>query len=197
MVNFAREVYVCVCPTSVEKGPAGATNQGNRLTFRMGNEDDLSRLDPKDHAPEYLERCRQRFQNHWWLVGELDSKIVTYTWLHQKSTARYRFLEGCNIKLSKTCGYGFDAWTPPQLRGQGLRRKAFVEELRFLKEQGLSYEASFFVKHQLDGATRSLAKAGIAVLPVWRLKVKRDKTYEVECVDDKLSHIVQPDVAHA
>ena len=164
------------------------------MVFKMGSEADLSRLDTKDHAPGYLSECRQRFDDHWWLIGELDSKIVTYTWLHQKNSAQYRFLKGCNIKLSKSCGYGYDAWTPPEMRGKGLRRLAFAYELQFLKGEGLSYEASFFVKHQLEGATRSLAKAGIDVLPVWRLKVQRDKTYEVECLDEGLSEVVKPDV---
>jgi hypothetical protein len=34
---------------------------------------------------------------------------------------------------------------------------------------GKRWEASFFVAHQLDGARRSLARAGVELVPLWRV----------------------------
>ena len=45
---------------------------------------------------------------------------------------------------------------------------------------GKHWEASFFVKHQLDGATRSLGKVGIKIEPLWRVNLKADKSLAVE-----------------
>ena len=192
MVNFAREVFVCVCPTNVPKSEQNGQRPPQTVSFHQGVASDIERLDPEHHSPEYLEDLPKRLEDHYWLVGEIDNRIVTYTWLHKNGHAEYRFLTGCGISMDDRCGYGFDAWTPPDLRGQGLRRVAFLEELMVLNNMGCDYEASFFVKHQLEGATRSLASVGIDVIPVWKVNVNRDKSFRSECLNQDLSKVVKP-----
>ena len=102
------------------------------------------------------------------MLGFVGDRIATYTWLHTRSSCEYPYLPGCAFRLGRGYGYGYDAWTPPELRGAGLRRRAFVEELRWLHATGALWEASFFVAHQLDGARRSLARVGVEVVPLWR-----------------------------
>src|SRR5581483_3427199 len=124
-------------------------------------------------------RARLARGEHW-MVGLVDDRIVTYTWLHGRPTCEYPYLPGCTFNLSADTGYGYDAWTPPDLRGGGLRRRAFLEELHILRALGKNWEASYFVKHQLDGATRSLGKVGIVIEPLWRVTLQRDKRLAVE-----------------
>lgn len=197
MVNFAREVFVSVCPTRVPEKVADAGEMASKLQFRKGTEADLERLDPEEHKSEYLEQAKSRFADHHWLLGEVEGEIVTYTWLHQKGRESYRFLPGCEIAIGDSCGYGYDAWTPPKYRGKGLRRVAFLEELNILKSWGLQYEASFFVKHQLEGATRSLGSVGIEVIPVWRVTVNRDRSLSAELLNDDLKDVVKPTFVEA
>jgi hypothetical protein len=41
----------------------------------------------------------------------------------------------------------------------------------------MAWEASFFVKHQIEGAKRSLARVGIEIVPLWRARlVSRTET---------------------
>src|SRR5262249_61532229 len=75
---------------------------------------------------------------------------------------------GCSFRLRADTAYGYGAWTPDHLRGRGYRRNAFVEELRILRGWGKRWEASVFVKSQLERATRSLARVGIHIVPLWR-----------------------------
>src|SRR5688500_5622251 len=122
----------------------------------------------------------------YWMIGEREGAMVTTTWLSRAPRAAYPSLPGCEIRLRPDTGYGYDAWTPPELRGQGLRRVAFSRELDILRrEWGLFWEASFFVKHQLEGARRSLALVGVTVVPLWRIWLKPDRTLGAEqLVDD-------------
>lgn len=192
MVNFAREVFVCICPTDVPANDPGAGEMASRLRFREGTPADLDRLDSEHHKADYVTALRERFADHYWLLGEVDDKIVTYTWLHQNGRATYRYLDGCEIAMADGCGYGFDAFTPPELRGQGLRRVAFLEELRVLRRRGCAWEASFFVKHQLEGATRSLGSVGIDVIPLWRVRVNRDRSFSAEKLHPELAEVARP-----
>ena len=194
MVNFARELFVCVCPTDVAANHAPVDETVVEVAYRRGTIDDLARLDVEDHKEGYLETLRTRFSDHYWLLGELAGTIVTYTWLHTLDRADYRYIPGCEIHIGDGCGYGYDAWTPPSLRGKGLRRGAFREELRVLRELGCDYEASFFVKHQLHGATRSLGLAGISVIPLWRILVGRNRLLSAERVhsDEALADLARP-----
>src|SRR5262249_41815156 len=119
-----------------------------------------------------------------WMVGEADGTIVTYTWLHERSRVEYPYLPGCAFDVAPDVGYGYDAWTPPELRKLGLRRKAFVEELHILERMGKKWQASYFLKHQLEGATRSLGLAGIEILPLWRVWLGQNRQLHVEKLRD-------------
>ncbi len=126
-----------------------------RMRFAKGSLDDLERLDPAHHNADHVAELAQRLaRDEHWLIGDADGKIVTYTWLHTRSEVSYPSLPGCTFTVAPDVGYGYDAWTPPELRGAGLRRRAFLEELHVLERLGMKWEASFFVKHQLEGATR-------------------------------------------
>jgi hypothetical protein len=178
---FAREVFVCKCPTDVPRTDPSAGEMARRMRFRTGVAADRDRLDPAQHMAEELDQVAARLAaGEHWMIGEVDGAIVTYTWLHRRDRAVYPWLPGCEVALRADTGYGHDAWTAPELRGQGLRRVAFLEELNILKDWGLAWEASFFVKHQLDGATRSLGGAGIAVVPLWRVWLGAGRRLEAE-----------------
>ncbi len=186
MLVFAREVFVCKCSTDVPRTDPNATGLAARVRFIKGTEADIERVDRQYHGDEDIVQMRQRLErgDHW-MIGEVDGAIVAYTWLHHLDRAAYPSLPGCEVRLRKDTGYGYDAWTPPDLRGHGLRRVGFLEELNILREMGMNWEASFFVKHQLDGATRSLGGAGIEIVPIWRVWLKPDRTLAAEqLIDD-------------
>ncbi|RMH42315.1 MAG: GNAT family N-acetyltransferase [Deltaproteobacteria bacterium] len=181
MLVFAREVYVCLCPTDVAPRSPAELELDAPVRFRRGAADDLARLDRDHHDDAHLSELAERLdRGEYWLLAEVDGEVVGYTWLHARPTASYPSLPGCTIALGPDTGYGYDAWTAPSHRGRGVRRAGFVEELRVLAGWGKRWEASFFVKHQLDGATRSLAAAGIAVMPIWRIYLAEDRTLAAE-----------------
>lgn len=188
MIVLAREVFVCKCSTVVGEGVAGEEGFGElaqRLAFRKGSEADLALLDPAHHDPAHVEELRERLaRGEHWMIGADGDRILTYTWLHTRNRIIYPYLPGCEFEVAPDVGYGYDAWTPPELRGGGLRRRAFVEELSILRGLGMSWEASFFVKHQLEGAQRSLAKVGITIEPLWRVQLAAGKKLAVEKLAD-------------
>jgi hypothetical protein len=183
MIVFAREVFVCKCATTVARADgAGAVprEEANELArsmrFVKGGDDEIALLDREHHNDEHVADFRARLaRGEHWMVGLVEGKIVTYTWLHTRAACEYPYLPGCAFYLEPDVGYGYDAWTPPDLRGGGLRRRAFVEELHILSSMGKAWEASYFVKHQLEGATRSLGKVGIVIQPLWRVTLGRKK----------------------
>ncbi len=191
---FARELFVCVCPTAVPRENPEAGELASRVRFLQGTEADLGRVDPEHHDEEAVADLRARLdRGEHWLIGEIDDRIVTYTWLKRDDRAVYPSLPGCEVHLRDDTGYGYDAWTPPELRGQGLRRVAFLEELHVLREWGLEWEASFFVKHQLEGAQRSLGSVGIDVIPLYRVQLMRDRSLVAERLrDDDLAGAAVP-----
>lgn len=178
MIVLAREVFLCKCSTAVE-APAPDGGPGceiGGIRFVCGDLSHLGLLDPAHHGDEHVRDFRDRLaRNETWLLGLREGRVATYTWLHDRDSCAYPYLPGCVFDLPAHTAYGYDAWTPPELRGSGLRRTAFVEELRLLGERGKAWEASFFVAHQLEGATRSLALAGITIVPVWRIALGRDR----------------------
>jgi GNAT superfamily N-acetyltransferase len=186
---FAREVFVCKCSTDVIRRDPSAAGLAARVRFIEGTEADIDRVDRKHHGDEDISQMKQRLErgDHW-MVGEVDGAIVAYTWLHHRDRAAYPSLPGCEVRLRSDTGYGYDAWTDPDLRGHGLRRVGFLEELNILRDWGLKWEASFFVKHQLDGAARSLGQVGIEVVPIWRVWLKSDRTLGAE-------HLIDDDAA--
>jgi hypothetical protein len=190
MIVFSREVFVCKCSTAVPADPGhdgSATTGGlaRELRFVKGGEPEIALLagsaEGEHHNAEHLADFRARLaRGEHWMVGLAGDRIVTYTWLHRRPVCDYPYLPGCSFRLAADTGYGYDAWTPPDLRGGGLRRRAFLEELRILAKMGIAWEASYFVKHQLEGATRSLGTVGIVIQPLWRVTLQRDKTLAVE-----------------
>ena len=188
MIVLAREVFVCKCSTTVPDDDPNANEMSRKMVFKKGDESDLARLDPAHHNPQHVEDLRVRLhRGEHWLVGDVDGKMVTYTWLHTRPRIEYPYLPGCVFDVAPDVGYGYDAWTPPELRGAGLRRRAFLEELHVLRRGGINWESSFFVKHQLDGATRSLGSVGIVIEPLWRVTLQRDKSLAVEKLADDSS----------
>lgn len=187
MLVPAREVYVCKCPTEV---PAAAGGPQVPVRFRAGTRADIERVDPRHHGPEHHADFRSRLdRGHYWLLAECDApgdggEIVGYTWLQGGDRARYPTLPGCEIVLSPETGYGYDAWTMPELRGRGLRRHGFLAELEVLRGWGKRWEASFFVSYQLEGARRSLGEVGIEIIPLWRVFLRRDRTLGAERLAD-------------
>jgi hypothetical protein len=181
MIVFSREVFVCKCSTDVPEDDPNAEGMARELRFLQGGEAEIPLLDPAHHNDEHVADFRGRLsRGEHWLLGMAGDRIVTYTWLHHRDTCTYPYLPDCTVRLAPDVGYGYDAWTPPELRGGGLRRRAFLEELHVLRRMGMKWEASFFVKHQLEGATRSLGKVGIVIDPLWRVTLQRDKTLTAE-----------------
>jgi hypothetical protein len=181
VIVLAREVFVCKCATDVPRLDESATEEVKRVLWVKGDESHLAILPPEHHSPEHVEELRERLaRGEHWVLGLLDGKVVSYTWLHKRRRIEYPYLPGCAFETAEDVGYGYDAWTPPELRGGGLRRTGFLEELHVLHEMGCKWEASFFVKHQLEGATRSLSKVGIHIVPLWRVQLQRDRKLSFE-----------------
>jgi len=176
MFELAREAFVCACATSVPDDDPPATRA---LAFRLGDDADLSRLADHDAAAQAAMQEHLRRGDRW-LIGELDGAIVTYTFLSLGRSFEYPALPGCAFSLRADVGYGHGAWTPPALRNRGYRRRAFLEELRWLRTNDKKWEASVFIAPQLDPARRSLAGVGIVVEPLWRLEYGRDRRLACE-----------------
>jgi hypothetical protein len=172
MIVLAREVCLCKCSTSV---PSGRDGETDGLRFVSGSERYLRLLDAAHHDEARRAEFRARLErSEHWLLGLVGDRVATYTWLHTRPRCEYPYLPGCTFSLPVDFGYGYDAWTAPALRGGGLRRAAFAQELRVLSRLGKAWEASFFVHYQLEGARRSLARAHIEVVPLWRVGLDRD-----------------------
>lgn len=187
MIVLAREVFLCKCSTVVLAPPPDGEPGGEAgaMRFVSGGLPHMGLLDPAHHGDEHVRDFRDRLaRGETWLLGLRGDRVATYTWLHDRGTCAYPYLPGCVFDLPPDVAYGYDAWTPPELRGGGLRRRAFVEELRWLGERGKAWEASFFVAHQLEGATRSLALAGITIVPVWRIALGRDRSLSYTALAD-------------
>jgi hypothetical protein len=172
MIVLAREVCLCKCSTEVASGHDTAEDG---LRFVSGSTEHLDRLDPEHHdearRAEFVARLDR---GEYWLLGLVEDRVATYTWLHTRPRCEYPYLPGCAFHLPTDFGYGYDAWTTPGLRGSGLRRAAFVEELRVLSRLEKAWEASFFVHYQLEGARRSLARVRVDIVPLWRVALDRN-----------------------
>jgi hypothetical protein len=185
MIVLAREVFLCKCSTQVGSSHDHNGGDGEPLRFTRGTPEDVARLDPKHHNRAHADDFRERLSHgERWVLGLRGGRVATYTWLHTRGACAYRYLPGCSFALPDDFGYGYDAWTDPQLRGAGLRRRAFVEELHVLSVLGKAWEASFFVAHQLEGAQRSLARVGITIVPLWRVTLGRDRQLVAERIGD-------------
>jgi hypothetical protein len=177
MIVFAREVYACRCATDVPEDDPEVGEVARRAVLSPGTERDLAELDPAHHGDVNVAELRARLAaGEDWTIARLDGRIVHYFWLSTRPECSYPSLPGCVFALDERTGYGHDAWTHPSVRGSGIRRRSFLYELRRLKSLGKDFEASFFVAYQLEGATRSLARVGIVVEPLWKITLQRDRT---------------------
>ncbi len=178
--DVARELFVCVASTAVpDDNPPGDA----ALRFVAGRAGDLARL--ADHDAATLASMRARLdRGERWLVGEVDGEIVTYTFLSTTGAFDYPALPGCRFALRADVAYGYGAWTPPAMRGRGYRRRAFLEELRWLRQIDKKWEASVFIAAQLEPARRSLAPIGIDIEPLWRVTYGRDRRAAFERLVD-------------
>ena len=169
--DVARELFVCVASTDV---PAADPPDAPAMRFFAGGEADLLRL--ADHDAPALASMRARLaRGDRWLCGEVGGAIVTYTFLSIARDFDYPALPGCRFALRDDVAYGYGAWTPPPLRGRGYRRRAFLEELRWLRQIDKKWEASVFIAPQLAPARRSLSPVGIGLEPLWRVRYGRDR----------------------
>ncbi|MFO0593311.1 MAG: hypothetical protein U0441_37565 [Polyangiaceae bacterium] len=183
MIVFSREVYACRCNTHVPEEDPGASEIARKASFRSGTVADLAALDPAHHDMAHLEELALRLRaGETWTVAELDGRIVHYFWISTARRCVYPSLPGCEFELCARTGYGHDAWTHPDLRSSGVRRRSFLYELNLLREMGRDYEASFFVAYQLEGATRSLAKVGIVVEPLWKIHLTKERSLRFEAL---------------
>lgn len=174
MFDLSREVYVCKCATEI------AAVDGE-LRVRDGDARDLDRLVSGESRDDFRARLER---GERWIVGEAGGEIVTYTWLTTAARFEYALLPGCAFELRDDTGYGYGAFTVEKSRGRGHRRQLFVEELRTLRALGKRWEAGVFIAPQLAGATRSLARVGIDVVPLWRVTVGRDRRLVAERLRD-------------
>jgi hypothetical protein len=184
MIVFSREVVVCRFATNVPVAEPSSVDDGAR--FRRGSVADFARLDRSDSSPTRLDEFERRLaRGEAWLIGEIGSRIVTYTWIQQTAEFSYPYLPGCAFAMRRDAAYGYDAFTAPDLRALGLRRRAFVEELRWLAGLGKRWEVGVFIKPHLEGALRSLARAGIETTPLWRVVAgPHGLTFDRLCEDD-------------
>ena len=197
MFDFSREVYVCKCSTDVRMDDPDENGDVRRLRFLAGGEADLARLDRAYHTDLYVKEITERVRRgEYWMIGELDGTIVTYTFLVRGPQFEYSYLPGCAFQMNTETAYGYGAWTPDHLRGRGFRRRAFLEELRILRSWGKKWEASVFIKQQMDGARRSLGQVGIEPLPLWKVVYTRRRTLEAERLGTPDDDCVRPLFPH-
>jgi GNAT superfamily N-acetyltransferase len=173
MMAFSRVAYVCKVPTQIPH-QAGHDPRGD-IRVRTGSEADIHRLPAELLSSGGRERLQTRLADgELFVVGELEGRLVSSTWLRPGGVFSLHHLPGKTFRLGDGVGYGHDAWTDPEARGRGLRHAVFTEELRILARLGLGWEVSYFVDHQLEGGRRTLARIGVPLTPLWKLRVRPD-----------------------
>jgi GNAT superfamily N-acetyltransferase len=171
MMAFSRVVYVCKCPTGSALG--GALDG---LWVRAGTVADVDRLPAEISPPGRAAQLRARIEDGEILVvGEApDGRIASCTWIRRGGSFCLHHMPGRWFRLAEGVGYGYDAWTDPALRGRGIRRAVFAEELRMLAQLGCAWEVSYFVTPQLEGGRRTLARIGAPLAELWRVTARPD-----------------------
>jgi GNAT superfamily N-acetyltransferase len=177
MMAFSRVAYVCKCPT--EGAAPGPPDQGEPecVRVRRGTIADVDRLPADASPPERAGRLRARLEaGEIFLVGEIAGRIGSCTWLRRGGGFALHHLPGRSFRLAEGVGYGHDAWTDPALRGRGIRRAVFAEELRVLARLGCAWEVSYFVAPQLEGGRRNLGRIGVPLVELWKVTARPDGT---------------------
>ena len=186
MMAFSRVAYVCKVPTQVI-AQAGHDGSGSVLV-RTGGEPDIDRLPAQMLSAGGRERLQRRLADgELFVVGELDGRLCSSTWLRPGGVFSLHHLPGKSFRLGEGVGYGHDAWTDPDVRGRGLRLAVFAEELRILARLGLGWEVSYFVDHQLEGGRRNLARIGVPVTALWKIRVRSDGSLALTALSEDSS----------
>lgn len=186
MMAFSRVAYVCKVPTQIA-AQAGSDASG-RIRVRTGGAPDIERLPPELLSGGGRERLQRRLADgELFVVGELEGRLCSTTWLRPGGVFSLHHLPGKLFRLGDGVGYGHDAWTLPELRGRGLRLAVFAEELRILARLGLGWEVSYFVDHQLDGGRRNLARIGVPLIALWKIRVRPDGTLSLTALSEDSS----------
>ena len=186
MMAFSRVAYVCKVPTQIS-AQAGSDASG-RIRVRTGGEPDIDRLPTELLSAGGRERLQRRLADgELFVIGELEGRLCSSTWLRPGGVFSLHHLPGKAFRLADGIGYGHDAWTLPELRGRGLRLAVFAEELRILARLGLAWEVSYFVDHQLDGGRRNLARIGVPLTPLWKIRVRPDGTLSLTALSEDSS----------
>lgn len=192
MMAFSRVAYVCKVPTRVEADADGSDG----VVVRTGHRGDLARFPPELLPPGRLRVLEERLEAGEILVlGEVDGRIASCTWLRRGGTFAIHHLPDHPFRLAPGAGYGYDAWTDPALRGRGIRRAVFAEELRILEFLGDPWEVSYFVEHQLDGGRRNLARIGVPLIPLWKVAIRPGGTVALTALAED-DHTVTPRFAY-
>jgi hypothetical protein len=179
MMAFSRVAYVCKVPTRV---PADI-DVSDDIVVRTGHRGDLARFPEELLSPGRREKLEARLEaDEILVVGEVGGRIVSCTWLRRGGEFALHHLPEHRFRLGPGVGYGYDAWTDPTLRGRGIRRAVFAEELRILEFLGCSFEVSYFVDHQLDGGRRNLARIGVPLVPLWKMAIRPGGTVALEAL---------------
>jgi hypothetical protein len=193
MLLVSRTLFACKCSTNARRDDPDASDEARKVRWVRGGEEHLGLLSSDDHRPDQIDELRARLQRgEYWVLGLLGDRVASYTWLHTRDVIDFPYLPGCTFRVAVDVGYGYDAWTPPDLRGAGIRRRGFLEELHVLEQMGMGWEASFFVDSQIEGAQRSLGKVGIEVVPLWRVHLEHDRSLTIEQLavgDESLSPV--------
>jgi hypothetical protein len=186
MMAFSRVAYVCKVPTQVTARAGQDVSGGIRV--RTGGEPDIDRLPAEMLSGGGRERLQGRLADgELFIVGDLEGRLCSSTWLRPGGVFSLHHLPGKSFRLGDGVGYGHDAWTLPEVRGRGLRLAVFAEELRILARLGLGWEVSYFVDHQLEGGRRNLARIGVPLTALWKIRVRPDGSLALTALSEDSS----------
>src|SRR5690348_13054991 len=105
MMAFSRVAYVCKCPTKVT-AQAGHDPSG-RVLVRTGGESDIDRLPGEPLSSGHRERLQRRLADgELFVVGELEGRIVSTTWLRPGGVFSLHHLPDKPFRLADSVGYG-------------------------------------------------------------------------------------------
>ena len=102
------------------------------VTFRFGEVDDLSRLNPLVHSYEDMAFARERLRaGDRFVVGEIAREVVFYAWLSFGQIPRF-------MHLDAGWAYSYRVFTVEAWRGRGIMPAYYLYVRPFLKRLGYS-----------------------------------------------------------